>query len=116
MKSPNHLYPLLTCTAQVLLKDDSTNTVTLSNIPTGWDGEIVSPWTNNTGVNATTVDLITPEPPFNFRKYADTGLPTIDCPIIAINTTTKVLQLDPLTYASVQLGDFIATNGSCGQL
>jgi hypothetical protein len=115
-KSPNHLYPLLTCQGQITAKQSITNSVIVSNIPTGWDGEVVSPWTTVSGVNAATVDLVIPNSPFNFRKYSDTGLPVIGAPIISVDTTSNIIKLDPLTFAEAQIGDFLSTSGSLGYI
>lgn len=108
-KAPNHLYTYASCTAQVLSKLGS-NQVQMDNVPTG--STAVQDWASNTGVNATTLDVVTPQAPYNFRMSATTGLPLVAQTIVAV-PGGNVLTLQSDTYNSIQAGDYLCTNDTC---
>ena len=111
LKAPNHLVEYNRCCGQILSKIGS-NQVTVDNVPQGSSIPVntggLGDWTLNTGPNATTVDVLQPEMPFNFRLSTSTGFVLIGKSIVAVNGVTITLDAD--TYASVQVGDFLVTN------
>lgn len=113
LKSPNHLYPYASCTTQVLVKTPP-NLFVLSSIPTGLnEDQTEGLWTNNTGVNKTTFDVITPDHPFNFRR-GDSDLPLINQDILSIDTASNTISVSDEVYANTSIGDFLATTGTFG--
>lgn len=108
-KRPNHLVLYNNCCGQVLSKNGS-NQVTVDNVP---QGDNILPngfgdWTQYTGVNATTIDVLQPNQPFNFATSVSTGWVLINKSILGVTGTTVTLDSD--TYASVNVGEFLVTS------
>ena len=109
-KAPNHLYPYNTCTGQITAKLGS-NQLQMDIVPTG--SSAVKDWFNYTGVNAVTVDVITPDAPFNFRMSATTGLPLINLSMTSVTSGNVVTLSSTDAYNSLQAGDYLSTNDTC---
>lgn len=109
-KAPNHLYTYASCTAQVTAKLGS-NQVQMDNVPTG--STAVQDWSSFTGVNATTLDVITPQAPYNFRMSVTTGFPLVQQTIVAV-PGGNVVTLTADCYNSIVAGDYLCTNDTCG--
>ena len=107
-KAPNHLYPYASCTAQVTAKLGS-NQVQVDNAPTG--SSAVVDWVAN--YSTTTLDVIKPSTPFNFRFSSSTGLPLLEQPITA-PVVSNVVGLQADCYDSIQVGDYLCTSDTCG--
>jgi len=108
-KAPNHLYTYASCTAQVTAKLGA-NQVQCDNVPTG--STAVQDWSLFTGVNGTTLDIITPQSPYNFRMSVTTGLPLVAQAIVAV-PGGNVVTLTSDAYNSLQAGDYLCTNDTC---
>ena len=117
LKQPNHLVSYVCCAGQITALG-ANNTVTVDNVPQGTNilPNGYGDWTLNSGVNATTVDVLQPDAPFNFRTDANTStmtqtggtLPLIGRQIVAVNGNQ--ITLDAGTYKSLKVGDFLVTN------
>lgn len=107
-KAPNHLNPYEACTSQVLAKLGS-NQLQMGDLPTG--DAAVADWVTNYAT--TTLDVITQNAPFNFRPSVTTGLPLINQSIQA-PPSYNVLTVTTDCFNSVQVGDYICTNDTCG--
>lgn len=110
-KAPNHLVSYTKCAGQITSLLGG-NQVTVDNVPQGTN---IPPnlgglgdWTNNTGPNATTIDVLQQSMPFDFRTSASTGFILINKSIVAVSGSTVTLDAD--TYASIQVGDFLVTS------
>jgi hypothetical protein len=125
-KGPNHLYAYNRCAGQVTALLGS-NQVTVDNIPTASNGNNpVYDWTQTTGPNPTTIDIIQSDSPYNFRYYTNPGplpltaptntpqqYPLVQQPIVAIDVATNTLTLNDNSYNNIQLGDFIVSTDTC---
>lgn len=113
LKMPNQLASYVKCGGQVLTKNGG-NSVTVDNVP---QGQNILPngsgdWTQFTGVNATTLDVLQPNMPFNFRfmnTTNNTDYPLINRQIVGVSGASVTLDAD--TYSAVQPGDFLVTSG-----
>jgi hypothetical protein len=114
-KSPNHLMNSIQAGGRITGKA-ALNMLQLDNVP--------NDWTIFTGVNAITLDVTTPESPFNFRTYIQSvptagnaigtpGIPITNTPLISVSPGFTI-EVDQATYDSVQVGDYVWRSGYCG--
>jgi hypothetical protein len=114
-RSPNHLMSPIKAGGRVTGKLAG-NKLQMDNIPTDW--------TTFTGVNAITLDVTTPDSPYNFRQYplsaSNTGnviglasRPVIDISLIGVSPGF-VIEVDTDSYNAIQTGDFVWKSGYCG--
>jgi hypothetical protein len=112
-KAPNHLVAYSKCAGQILSKG-ANNTVTVDNVPQANNGNLpvntggLGDWFAFSGVNATTLDVLQPQMPFNFRTSVTTGYVLINKSIFGVAGSSVTLDSD--TYNSVQVGDFLVTS------
>lgn len=114
-KAPNHLMNSIAAGGRITGKA-ALNMLQLDNVP--------NDWTIFTGVNAITLDVTTPAPPYNFRAYLESvpmagnaigtpGIPITATPLISVSPGFTV-EVNQATWDAVQVGDYVWKSGFCG--